>query len=93
MFVQPELLRQFAVHVADELAPLWNGRPHVFVDVRVALNFRPFVPLVAPDVDLAAQSFSLWHAEWIEPLDEPLPSFMDRRRRREALRGEGYVAE
>jgi hypothetical protein len=90
MLVHPELLRQYAVHVADTLEPLWHGRPRVFIDVRVALNFRSFEPLVSPVVDLGSQPFSLRHAEWIEPLDVPLPDFEERRRRRAELQRGGY---
>jgi hypothetical protein len=93
MLVHPELLRQYAAHVAEELQPLWGVRPRVYVDVRVALNFRPFEPLVSPQVDLAAEPFTLRHAEWIEPLHAPLPDFDERRRRRDELRRGGYFVE
>jgi hypothetical protein len=90
MLVHPELLRQYSVHAAHLLGPLWRGRPRVFVDVRVALNFRPFEPLVSPEIDLGSERFSLGPAGWIEALDVPLPGFEERRRRRAELRSGGY---
>lgn len=73
MAIRPEMLRQFAHH----LAGLWAeaGVPDVEVRVitNVSLNGRPAQPLVDPDVDLAAEPVSLGAPDWVVPLRHPLP--------------------
>jgi len=93
MLTRPYMLRQYAHHVADRLERVWGVRPHVSVDLEVSLNMRPFEPIVDPGLDLASLPFSLRHAEWIEPLAAPLPSFEERRARRLQLEESGYFIE
>jgi hypothetical protein len=73
MATRPEMIHQFARHLAE----LWRARGfadvQVFADVRAALNGRPLRRLVDPRVDLGAEPRSLLPAAWILPLDEPLP--------------------
>jgi hypothetical protein len=65
---RPDMLLQFAHHIADLMRE--NGYPNVEVraDVRVALNGRPPAQLIALETDLAAQPRTLRHAPWIRPL-------------------------
>jgi hypothetical protein len=71
---QPDMILQFAHHVAQEARAA--GRPAVQVRARVmaSLNGREPQLLVDPEVDLAAQPRSLRRASWIVPLHQPLPS-------------------
>jgi hypothetical protein len=71
---QPDMILQFAHHLAEEAREA--GRPGVQVRARVmaSLNGREPQLLVDPEVDLAAQPRSLRHASWIVPLRQPLPS-------------------
>jgi hypothetical protein len=71
---QPDMILQFAHHLARE-AKL-QGRPGVQVKARVtaSLNGREPQLLVDPEVDLAAVPRSLRPASWIVPLYQPLPS-------------------
>jgi len=74
MVGRPEMLRLFA----HRLEYLWQ-REHGPVDVEVraltavSLNGRPSQPLVDPARDLTAVGYSLAAADWILPLQQPLP--------------------
>jgi hypothetical protein len=70
---QPDMILQFAHHLAAEARA--EGRPHVQVRAHVmaSLNGREPQPLVDPEADLAATPRSLRHATWIVPLYQPLP--------------------
>ena len=71
MSERPDLILQFAHHVADRLS-VDGARPRVYADVRCSLNGRDYVPLIDPTVDLAAEARSLAPAGWILPLDATL---------------------
>jgi hypothetical protein len=65
---RPDMILQFAHHVAD-LEQLRTGvRPIVNARVVASLNARPYQELIDPTVDLAAQPDSLAPAHWIVPL-------------------------
>ena len=70
---QPDMILQFAHHLAREARA--EGRTGVQVRARVmaSLNGREPQLLVDPDVDLAARPRSLRRASWIVPLYQPLP--------------------
>jgi len=70
---RPDMLLQFAHHLADEMSPA--ARPHMEVRAHtlVSLNGRKPQPIVAPNFNLAAAPRNLRHKEWILPLMEPLP--------------------
>lgn len=70
----PELVRQYAHHLARR----WRDERGLEVEVRaqvlVSLNRRPRRPLIDPEVDLARVPPSLWPAPWILPgPTEPVP--------------------
>jgi hypothetical protein len=73
MATRPELIRQFAHHLADRWAA--DGVPdvRVYAWTRVSLNGRPEQQLVDPRVDLAAEPVSLGTPSWVLPLQHPLP--------------------
>jgi len=70
MSKNPDMVLQFAHHIAD----VWHQRGYdqveVYAEVRVPLNGREPQLLVDPTVDLAAQPRTLKPAEWIMPLKE-----------------------
>jgi hypothetical protein len=71
---QPDMILQFAHHLAEEARR--EGRSGVQVRARVmaSLNGRAPQLLVDPEVDLAAQPRNLRRASWIVPLHQPLPA-------------------
>ncbi len=73
MAIRPEMIRQFAHHLADRWAA--DGVPdvEVYAWTRVSLNGRPYQQLVDPTVDLAAEPVSLGTPNWVLPLEHPLP--------------------
>lgn len=65
----PERLARFAHHLSER----YDGA-EVRAETSVALNGRPRVPIVDPDLDLASVRVPWWgHAVWILPNPEPLP--------------------
>lgn len=69
---RPELLRQYAVHLADTMAAQ-GSRPRVYAMTAVSLNGRRPQPLIDPTVDLGAQRATLGTPSWVVPLKYPLP--------------------
>jgi hypothetical protein len=70
---RPDMILQFAHHVARELAGEDPENIEVYAEVRVSLNGRPRQLLIDPTVDLSRQPRTLGHATWIMPLEQPLP--------------------
>jgi hypothetical protein len=67
MSTRPDLIRQYAHHLADAAVADGAARPEVRADAWVAIGGRPRQRLIDPTVDLAAESLSLWPADDIEP--------------------------
>jgi hypothetical protein len=65
---RPDMILQFAHHVADLKQARTGVRPVVNARVEASLNARPYQELIDPTVDLAAQPDSLAPAPWIVPL-------------------------
>ncbi len=67
MSTRPDMLVQFAHHVADHYQREFGTsmRPRVYADVGQSLNGRPMKPLIDPTVDLVSQRVSLKPADWI----------------------------
>ena len=72
MAARPEMVLQFAHHLARKARDAGRGPVSVHAEVYASLNGRKPQRLIAPDVDLAAQPRSLAPATWIVPLTEPL---------------------
>jgi hypothetical protein len=70
MLFNPELMRQFAHHIAARVNALEGRDVEVHARVTVSLNGRPRQYLVDPDVDLAREPWRFGHAPWIRPLVE-----------------------
>jgi hypothetical protein len=68
MSYRPDMILQFAHHIADLEQARTGVRPVVNVRVMASLNGRPFQELIDPTVDLAAQPDSFAPAHWIVPL-------------------------
>jgi vitamin K-dependent gamma-carboxylase-like protein len=71
---QPDMILQFAHHVAREARQQGRAAVQVRAQVSASLNGREPQLLVDPEVDLAAQPRSLRRASWIMPLHQPLPA-------------------
>ena len=67
MSVRPDLIRQYAHHLADEVERTGTARPEVRVDAWVAIAGLPRTRLMDPAVDLAAEPLDIWPADDIEP--------------------------
>lgn len=71
---QPDLILQLAHHIRDDLNARGFGPVEVRADTLVSLNGRRAVPMIDPDVDLAATNDGLAYADWILPApDSPPP--------------------
>jgi hypothetical protein len=73
--VRPELIRQYAHHLADlavEREPT-KARPEVHAISMVSLNGRRPQPMIDDQVDLAAEPPTLGTPSWVAPLRLPLP--------------------
>lgn len=75
MATRPDLVHQYARHLADEARAAGHTGVAVYADVQVRLNGRPPARLVDPRADLAARPATLGPADWILPLDTPLPGW------------------
>ena len=68
----PELIRQMAHSIAAKFEKEMGRRPEVYALVLASLNGRKPQLMIDPNVDLAAQTLSLWgKPSWILPLTEP----------------------
>lgn len=65
---RPDMIQQFAHHLADQQQAATGQRPIVTVHAQAALNHRAPQLLIDPTIDLAAQPRVLWPAPWIVPL-------------------------
>lgn len=68
----PDMILQLAHHMADDLRA--RGNPGVQIHVRAwtSLNGRRQQDLIDPNIDLTTRHRSIWPADWILPLTEPL---------------------
>lgn len=75
MKTRPELIRQYADHLADlavEREPT-KPRPEVHAIAMISLNGRQPQSMIDPEVDLAAEPATLGTPSWVTPLRAPLP--------------------
>jgi len=73
MAAQPDMILQFAHHLAGRLRRAGHHRVEVRAWVTASLNGREPQPLIDPTVNLAAQPRGVRPATWILPLRQPLP--------------------
>jgi vitamin K-dependent gamma-carboxylase len=62
---QPDLIHQFAIHLAEEYRKEYGIQVEVRVDAVVSLNGGKAAPLIDPETDLATQPRDLWSKAWI----------------------------
>ena len=67
MLGRPDMILQYARHLADRIEREIGHRPEIRAITRVSLNGRRPVALIDEEVDLAAQAWSLSPARWITP--------------------------
>jgi hypothetical protein len=67
MRTQPDLIRQYALHLAQRLADEGHDVA-IYADSWASLHGRPAQRLVRPDVDLTQPLSTLWRRGWITPL-------------------------
>jgi len=66
--VRPDMIRQYARHIASDWEAETGRRPQVFALTNVMLNYRRPRPLVDPETDLASVTYRYWsHNSWILP--------------------------
>lgn len=73
MAERPDMLLQYVHHLAWKLEQAGYHDVEIRVRSLVSLNGREPQLLVDPQVDLASEPRNLKHADWILPLNEPLP--------------------
>ncbi len=73
MSTRPDMIQQFARHLAEREREAGNPGVQVTASVMVSLHGRPHQLLIDPRVDLAAEPRTLRPASWIEPLKHDLP--------------------
>ncbi len=69
MSTQPDMIHDYALHLAERFRRERNTPVQVRADAWVAFNGRPSRRLIDPDCDLAAQARTLGHQPWILPLE------------------------
>jgi vitamin K-dependent gamma-carboxylase len=67
MMPRPDMIHQFALHVADDYEREHGIRPTIRVRARLSLNGRPARDLIDPSADLASIQPSIGPAAWIVP--------------------------
>ncbi len=66
--VRPDMIRQYASHIASTWEDETGCRPQVFALGSVMLNYHSPRPLVDPQTDLASVKYNRWaHNSWILP--------------------------
>ena len=75
-------------NVAEDLEKRGYENVRVTVDSSVSLNARERQAMIDPDADLASAPRNLWAADWILPLETPLPSLEEVRQKQKARKEE-----
>jgi hypothetical protein len=69
MRTRPDMIRQFADHVADEFEAQGRSRPEIYVRAMIQLNDRKPQLMIDPKRNLAeVPDRPFAHADWILPL-------------------------
>jgi vitamin K-dependent gamma-carboxylase len=69
MATQPDMIHEFALHLARRYEANGHGRVRVYAQAWAALNGRPSQRFIDPTVDLAAEKRSLLPKRFIVPLE------------------------
>jgi hypothetical protein len=76
MAARPDMIVQLAKHIERDALSRFDveGDLEIRAQVEASLNGREPATLIDPDVDLTEVELTPFRsADWIEPLDEPLP--------------------
>ncbi len=68
---RPPMIWQFAQYVKEEYKNK-GQEVAVHADIEASLNSRKYQQYTNPDIDIAAQPYPVWKADWIIPLNTPL---------------------
>ena len=75
MSFQPDMILEFAHHIAaDYRRKGWN-EPAVFAESYVTLNGRPGTLFIDPKINLAAEHESFKHKHWVIPFNDEIQGF------------------
>lgn len=75
MSTRPDMIRQFADHVADEYEAVGRARPEIYVRALIQLNDHEPRLMIDPGRNLAAVPDRPWaHSDWILPFDQAASS-------------------
>ena len=74
MSARPWMVHQFSHFWSDRIERITGQRLPVYAVLRASLSGRNFALKIDPEVDLAAERWTLGPADWILPLTEPLPA-------------------
>ena len=69
---RPDMILQLAHLMADRLRQQGYQDVEVYVRALTSLNGRRRRDMIDPNANLAAKERSIWPADWLVPLDEPL---------------------
>lgn len=75
MSFQPDMILEFAHHIAAEYTKRGWKEPGVFAESYVTLNGRPGQVFIDPKVDLAKEKESFKHKSWIKNFDDEIQGF------------------
>lgn len=75
MSFQPDMILEFAGHIANEYRNKGWKEPEVFVENYVTLNGRPSQLFIDPEVNLVAEKESFRHKKWILPFNDAIQGF------------------
>jgi len=70
MSTQPDMILQYAYHLADVYADIGIPDPLVRAEIYVTLNGSGSRPFIDPQVDLAKTPFSWSHKDWVLPFEK-----------------------
>ncbi len=73
MSTQPDLILQYAHHLAEIFKQKGIAEPKVYAEVYVTLNGVPSQPFVNSSVDLASKELSWRPYDWVLPYEDRLP--------------------
>jgi hypothetical protein len=75
MSFQPDMILQFAHHIAADYKMKGWKAPAVFAESYVTLNGRPGRQFINPSVNLAAEQESFRHKTWVIPFKDEIQGF------------------
>lgn len=70
MICDPDMILQFAHFLAAQRRDDGHEDVEVYARIHCSLNGRPPQPFIDPAVNLAAEQRTLWHLDWVLPLEQ-----------------------